>query len=165
MKAYTDWLSEQTGYEYRLATSAEWEYAARANSKSDIFHGNCMSTKYGNFLISLHSNHVCPDSPPSLEKLVKVRSYPPNNFGLYDMDGNLAEMVADCDTKSYIDVPKDVSPILSEFGSCHERMVRGASYISGSKLIPVSYTISGDSDYFGTNSVGLRLVREIHLNE
>ena len=37
--AYTKWLSKQTGKRYRLLSEAEWEYAARAGSRSSFWWG------------------------------------------------------------------------------------------------------------------------------
>ena len=38
--AYTDWLSGETGFPYRLLSEAEWEYVARSGTQDKFFFGN-----------------------------------------------------------------------------------------------------------------------------
>lgn len=77
-KQYTKWLSGITGVQYRLPTEAEWEYAARAGSKSAYCFGDNPS------LLDEYAIHSKTSS--SL-----VASKKPNLFGLYDMHGNVWE--------------------------------------------------------------------------
>jgi formylglycine-generating enzyme required for sulfatase activity len=76
--AYTEWLSNQTGKQYRLPTEAEWEYAARAGTETKYWWGNEIDNSKANYNVNLGQT-----SP--------VGSYAANPFGLYDTSGNLWE--------------------------------------------------------------------------
>jgi formylglycine-generating enzyme required for sulfatase activity len=76
--AYTKWLSNQTGKEYRLPTEAEWEYAARAGTDTKYWWGNDIDKSKANY-----NNNIKKTSP--------VGNYKSNQFGLYDTSGNVWE--------------------------------------------------------------------------
>ena len=79
----------QTGWEYRLPTTAEWEYACRggplATKGESSFHyylgqpSNTLPADKANFVAS------------KWKRPKEVGSYPPNQLGLFDMHGNVAE--------------------------------------------------------------------------
>ena len=75
------------GRRYRLPTEAEWEYACRAGSTAPFAEPSGDAADRSGF-------NVRSDSLTGL-KLTKVGSYPPNDFGLYDMRGNVQEWCAD----------------------------------------------------------------------
>jgi len=81
--AYAEWLSQQTGQQYRLPTEAEWEYSARAGTKTNYWWGNEIGSNKANC-----SNGSCKDS---FEYTAPVGSFAPNPFKLYDMLGNVWE--------------------------------------------------------------------------
>jgi formylglycine-generating enzyme required for sulfatase activity len=81
--AYTEWLSEQTGKQYRLPTEAQWEYAARAGTETDYWWGNKIGENRANCRNS--------GSQWSAKQTSPVNSFEPNPFGLYDTAGNVWE--------------------------------------------------------------------------
>ncbi|MEM7570219.1 MAG: SUMF1/EgtB/PvdO family nonheme iron enzyme, partial [Pseudomonadota bacterium] len=67
--------------------------------------------------------------------------------GLYDMIGNAAEWVQDCDSLDYRDAPTDGRA--NERGMCGSRVARGGSWISGPRDFRLSSRagrIKGDTD-------------------
>ena len=82
---YLDWLSNETGHAYRLLTDAEWEYAARAGTQTRFYWGDDHHQNMANCW-----NDWCDDE---WRYTAPVASFPPNQFGLYDMHGNVDEFV------------------------------------------------------------------------
>lgn len=82
---YCRWLSEKTGKTYRLPTEAEWEYAARAGSKTPWSFG-ADGSKGGEYAWSSENSDAKPH-PVGRKK--------PNPWGLHDIHGNVAEWCID----------------------------------------------------------------------
>jgi len=134
--AYTRWLSQQTGKEYRLPSEAEWEYAARAGTTTAFSTGECLDANKANVRDTVVYGQ-CKITGIYLKQPVAVASYPPNVFGLFDMHGNVWEWTADCWDGNYNSAPTDGSARLGyekiadeEFDSyvCERRSVRGGSW-------------------------------------
>ena len=73
------------GWEFRLPTEAQWEYACRAGTTTATSFGNQLSSRQANFEGKAYNG--APEGP-SLKRCAPVGSYPPNPWGLHDMHGN-----------------------------------------------------------------------------
>ncbi len=108
-KLFVKRLSEKTGRHYRMLSEAEWEYAARAGTKSVYWWGDDFDEKKAN---------IGPKTLP-------VGQYDANAFGLHDMHGNVWEWVEDCWNESYAGLPLDGTARTTE--NCVFRIIRGGS--------------------------------------
>ncbi|MCP5022993.1 MAG: formylglycine-generating enzyme family protein [bacterium] len=78
------------GYEYRLPTEAEWEYACRAGTTTEFNVGAALLCVDAHFNYSAHSSNACGTAGTN-----SVGGYAANAFGLYDMHGNVYELCLD----------------------------------------------------------------------
>ena len=147
--AYAEFLSQHTGKVYRLPTEAEWEYAARAGTRTRYWWGNKPGKNRAN--CRKCGTEFYKQSAP-------VRSFKPNAFGLYDMNGNVWEWVQDCFWQDYRGAPTDASP--REGDDCRRRTVRGGSWYYIAKLMSSAYRTSFPPSNASYN-IGIRLVREL----
>jgi formylglycine-generating enzyme required for sulfatase activity len=80
----------------RLPTEAEWEYAARAGTKTPFSWGTTVSGKEANFCDSACELNIRERRvTDGFKHTAPVGSFPPNPFGLYDMSGNVSEWIRD----------------------------------------------------------------------
>jgi formylglycine-generating enzyme required for sulfatase activity len=119
--AYAMWLSAQTGKRYRLPTEAEWEYAARAGTKTEYWWGDKLAK----------GNAKCDGCGSQWDdkQTAPVGSFKPNSFGLHDTAGNVWEWVEDCWHENYNGAPTDGRAWREENGGmCNLRVIRGGSW-------------------------------------
>jgi formylglycine-generating enzyme required for sulfatase activity len=151
-KAYVEWLSRKTGKRYRLPSEAEWEYAARAGTKTAFAFGDTLTDKQANFDASSSGGVNRMQTMP-------VGSYPPNAFGLHDMHGNAWEWVADCWNDEYTAAaPADGSAWRS--GGCKGQVLRGGSWEDYSGDVRSAARVASGIEE-GTWSDGFRVARDL----
>jgi formylglycine-generating enzyme required for sulfatase activity len=176
---YIKWLSQKTGKKYRLLTEAEWEYAARAGTTTRYHWGTEASHEYANYgadsgwtSLAFGRDKWLYNSP--------VGSFPPNAFGLYDMNGNVMQYVEDCFSDSYAQLPSDgsaykedvqlkmASPLewMNGTSSCSSRIIRGGDWNNPPRMIRSAsrnwtpargYTLEN----YRSAGLGLRVAREL----
>ena len=159
--AFADWLSKTTGHAYRLLSESEWEYAARAGTTTQYFFGDDLKLlcQYANGADQaagfVWGNPTCSDGVGA--QTAEVGRYRPNQFGLHDVLGNVAEWVGDCWLTSHSAVPSDGRP-WSGLG-CENRVTKGGAWDNGPKDLR-SATRGGNAPE-GRDTVGFRVARPL----
>ncbi|AFY39696.1 Sulphatase-modifying factor protein [[Leptolyngbya] sp. PCC 7376] len=132
-------LSRGTGRAYRLPSEAEWEYACRAVKPVERPEELTLELWNQQYLTRFYSGNDNYDS--SLGQYAwygqnsNSQSHPvgekkPNNFGLYDMHGNLWEWCQDDWHPSYVGAPNNGSAWLNKSDGNISKVLRGGSWFS-----------------------------------
>ena len=123
-QAYVRWLSAKTGKRYRLPSESEWEYAARAGTRTPFSTGETISTEQANY----NGNYTYGAGRKGVyrRQTVPVGTFGANAWGLHDVHGNVWEWTQDCWNGSYAGAPTDGSAWGS--GDCSVRVLRGGSW-------------------------------------
>ena len=119
-QAYVSWLSQQTGAHYRLLSEPEWEYVARAGSRTARYWGESESSQ------CRYANGGGPRCDDGYDFTAPVGSFAPNAFGLHDVIGNVFEWTQDCWNGRSAGAPAEWSA--SQSGECGRRVLRGGAW-------------------------------------
>jgi formylglycine-generating enzyme required for sulfatase activity len=111
-QAYLDWLNGKVGgLRYRLASEAEWEYAARAGAGDAYAFGQRVTATQATYRARAAN---------------AVGAHDANAWGLFDMHGNVGEWVEDCYASTYDAAPIDGAAYQPE--RCARRVYRGGAF-------------------------------------
>jgi formylglycine-generating enzyme required for sulfatase activity/class 3 adenylate cyclase len=135
-KQYVAWLAQAARKAYRLATEAEWEYAARAGTQTKYWWGD-------QFQSGMANCKNCVDIPAA-EQPTKVGSFKPNPFGLYDMGGGVDQWVEDCWHRNYQGAPADGSAWVES--QCPSHVIRSGSWKNDARYARPSNRDSYDTE-------------------
>jgi formylglycine-generating enzyme required for sulfatase activity len=160
-RAYCKWLSRQTGHKYRLPTEAEWEYAARAGSKTKYWWGNNIGS----------NNATCNKCNSqwgwdAQHMTAPVGSFKANPFGLYDTVGNVYEWTC---SEYGVEVKANKKELVKYNGKeqvCVNRktknqfrVIRGGHWLSDPEDNRAAHRFESWLGY-RVNFIGFRVVRE-----
>jgi formylglycine-generating enzyme required for sulfatase activity len=124
-KQYLPWLSRKTGKTYRLPSESEWEYVARAGTRTPFWWGASITPSQaiydGNYVYSPGGR-----KGKYRKQSLPVGSFRPNPWGLYDVHGNVLEWTQDCWNQGNFGNPGNGSARQS--GNCGRRVLRGGSW-------------------------------------
>jgi len=161
--AFCNWLSQKTGRKFSLPTEAQWEYACRAGTDTDMSYGGRDDdfSQYAN-LADERINSLTPrDSPrwiPSVKGVndgavvtTDVGRYKPNAWGLHDMHGNVSEWTS----SAYKPYPYKSGRDTGDGA----KVVRGGSFYDRPKRARSAFRLSYP-EWQGVFNVGFRVVCE-----
>lgn len=153
--AYCAWLTAETGVRYALPSEAQWEYACRAGVATPYSTGADITTAQANFDPSSDADPIGFRGATT-----PVGAFAPNDWGFYDMHGNVAEWCADRWRPNHEDADPRGAPRpidLDEF--LNTVVVRGGGWSTKKTYIRASerYHYSAEDRF---EMIGFRVCRE-----
>ncbi len=164
-QAYIGWLTEKTGQSYRFPSEAEWEYVARigldevqvwteASSEAcELFNGADAS-----FAATFQNKWRTFECDDGYGVTAPAGSYRPNNWGMYDVFGNVSEWTQDCFSPNHENAPVDGSAKRTR--TCSALVSKGGSWAGEPGYFRPAVRIRTTKNARGIG-FGLRVLREI----
>ena len=143
---FCKWASDKFGVPVQLPTEAEWEYAAMGGQNDFAYPwGDENPLNLARFEMNA----------PRHLKTIKLNTFPPNGFGLYNMSGNVSEWVQDFYSRSYYAISPLVNPTGPDTG--RERVIRGGGWANDARELTVFDRMGRDPTQ-RSDETGFRIV-------
>lgn len=170
---YRSRMNDTPAHDFRLPTESEWEMAARGGRQNTKFPWGSYYTRnsQGCFVANfkpLRGNYVA-DSETNVTTM-RTGSFDPNDFGLYDMAGNVAEWTSSAYFEAGYDLANDMNPEVEYHAHPDDPPVMKRKVVRGGSWKDAEYFIRSSTrtyEYQDTTKsyIGFRCVRSSFRNE